>query len=143
MIILLMVIMTLSILGIISGILIYLYYDINNKKLEVEKMNKKIRTEEELMSIVYNVLERKWAYRVQFHFKLKEIKVPKFEFEWNYLLSEVISSLSPDVLEELKYYYKDDETTIKAVSELIQIYLLNYSLWLQKGIEKQKKCWMK
>ena len=126
MIILLMVIMTLSILGIISGILIYLYYDINSKKLEVEKMNKKIRTEEELMSIVYNVLERKWAYRVQFHFKLKEIKVPKFEFEWNYLLSEVISSLSPDVLEELKYYYKDDETTIKAVSELIQIYLLNY-----------------
>ena len=126
MIILLMVIMTLSILGIISGILIYLYYDINNKKLEVEKMNKKIRTEEELMSIVYNVLERKWAYRVQFHFKLKEIKVPKFEFEWNYLLSEVINSLSPDVLEELKYYYKDDETTIKAVSELIQIYLLNY-----------------
>lgn len=126
MIILLMVIMTLSILGIISGILIYLYYDINNKKLEVEKMNKKIRTEEELMSIVYNVLERKWAYRVQFHFKLKEIKVPKFEFEWNYLLNEVISSLSPDVLEELKYYYKDDETTIKAVSELIQIYLLNY-----------------
>ena len=126
MIILLMVIMTLSILGIISGILVYLYYDINNKKLEVEKMNKKIRTEEELMSIVYNVLERKWAYRVQFHFKLKEIKVPKFEFEWNYLLSEVISSLSPDVLEELKYYYKDDETTIKAVSELIQIYLLNY-----------------
>lgn len=126
MIILLMVIMTLSVLGIISGILIYLYYDINNKKLEVEKMNKKIRTEEELMSIVYNVLERKWAYRVQFHFKLKEIKVPKFEFEWNYLLNEVISSLSPDVLEELKYYYKDDETTIKAVSELIQIYLLNY-----------------
>lgn len=126
MIILLMVILTLSILGIISGILIYLYYDINSKKLEVEKMNKKIRTEEELMSIVYNVLERKWAYRVQFHFKLKEIKVPKFEFEWNYLLSEVISSLSPDVLEELKYYYKDDETTIKAVSELIQIYLLNY-----------------
>ena len=126
MIILLMVILTLSILGIISGILIYLYYDINNKKLEVEKMNKKIRTEEELMSIVYNVLERKWAYRVQFHFKLKEIKVPKFEFEWNYLLNEVISSLSPDVLEELKYYYKDDETTIKAVSELIQIYLLNY-----------------
>ena len=126
MIILLMVIMTISILGIISGILIYLYHDINNKKLEVEKMNKKIRTEEELMSIVYNVLERKWAYRVQFHFKLKEIKVPKFEFEWNYLLNEVISSLSPDVLEELKYYYKDDETTIKAVSELIQIYLLNY-----------------
>lgn len=126
MIILLMVILTLSVLGIISGILVYLYYDINNKKLEVEKMNKKIRTEEELMSIVYNVLERKWAYRVQFHFKLKEIKVPKFEFEWNYLLSEVISSLSPDVLEELKYYYKDDETTIKAVSELIQIYLLNY-----------------
>lgn len=126
MIILLMVIMTISILGIISGILIYLYNDINNKKLEVEKMNKKIRTEEELMSIVYNVLERKWAYRVQFHFKLKEIKVPKFEFEWNYLLNEVISSLSPDVLEELKYYYKDDETTIKAVSELIQIYLLNY-----------------
>lgn len=126
MIILLITIMTLSIIGIISGVVVYLYYDINNKKLEVEKNNKKIRTEEELMSIVYNVLERKWTYRVQFHFKLKEIKVPKFEFEWNYLLNEVISSLSPDVLEELKHYYKDDETTIKAVSELIQIYLLNY-----------------
>ena len=115
-----------SVAGIVIGVGSYIYYDINNKKLEIEKNNKNIRSEEELMGIVFNVLERKWAYRVQFHFKLKEIKVPKFEFEWNYLLEETMNAISPDVLEELKYYYKDDETTIKAVSEMIQIYLYNY-----------------
>ena len=127
MIVALTVLLGLSIIGIVTGIGLYVYYDINNKKIEVEQSRKKqIRTEEELMGIVFNVLERKWAYRVQFHFKLKEISIPKFEFEWNYLLEETINSLSPDVLEELKYYYKDDETTIKAVSEMIQIYLYNY-----------------
>ena len=78
------------------------------------------------MSIVYNILERKWAYRVEFHFKLKDIRIPKFEFEWDYLLNETMNALSPDVLEELKYYYKDEETVIKTISELIQIYLLTY-----------------
>ena len=121
------ILLLLSILGLASGIAVYAYYDINNKKIVSDKnKNKKIRTEEELMGIVFNVLERKWAYRVQFHFKIKEIGIPKFEFEWNYLLEETINALSPDVLEELKYYYKDDETTIKAVSEMIQIYLYNY-----------------
>lgn len=127
MIVFLSILLGMSILGIIVGVCSFVYYDVNNRKLEVEKSRKKqIRTEEELMGIVFNVLERKWAYRVQFHFKIKEINVPKFEFEWNYLLDETINSLSPDVLEELKYYYKDDETTIKAVSEMIQIYLYNY-----------------
>ena len=121
------ILLGISVFGIIIGIGAYVYYDVNNKKMELEKSRKKqIRTEEELMGIVFNVLERKWAYRVQFHFKIKEINIPKFEFEWNYLLEETINSLSPDVLEELKYYYKDDETTIKAVSEMIQIYLYNY-----------------
>jgi hypothetical protein len=120
------VLLGISVAGIVIGVGSYIYYDINNKKLEIEKNNKNIRSEEELMGIVFNVLERKWAYRVQFHFKLKEIKVPKFEFEWNYLLEETMNAISPDVLEELKYYYKDDETTIKAVSEMIQIYLYNY-----------------
>ena len=127
MIIFLSILLAMSIGGIILGILSYVYYDINNKKIELEQNKKReIRSEEELMGIVFNVLERKWAYRVQFHFRIKEINVPKFEFEWNYLLEETINSLSPDVLEELKYYYKDDETTIKAVSEMIQIYLYNY-----------------
>ena len=128
MLVFLSILLGVSILGIIMGVLSYVYYDINNRKIELEKSNiqKHVRSEEELMGIVFNVLERKWAYRVQFHFKLKEINVPKFEFEWNYLLEETINALSPDVLEELKYYYKDDETTIKAVSELIQIYLYNY-----------------
>ena len=126
MVVFLSVLLTISILGIIIGFGSYIYYDLNSKKLELEKSKKPIRTEEELMNIVFNVLERKWAYRVQFHFKIKEITVPKFEFEWNYLLEETINSLSPDVMEELKYYYKDDETTIKAVSEMIQIYLYNY-----------------
>jgi hypothetical protein len=127
MIIFLSILLAMSIGGIVLGILSYVYYDINNKKIELEQNKKReIRSEEELMGIVFNVLERKWAYRVQFHFRIKEINVPKFEFEWNYLLEETINSLSPDVLEELKYYYKDDETTIKAVSEMIQIYLYNY-----------------
>ena len=127
MVVLLTILLGTSILGMVVGIGSYVYYDINNKKIEAKQnRSKKIRTEEELMGIVFNVLERKWAYRVQFHFKLKEISIPKFEFEWNYLLEETINSLSPDVLEELKYYYKDDETTIKAVSEMIQIYLYNY-----------------
>ena len=123
---LLSILLGVSVFGMVIGISSYVYYDVNNKKIKAEQDKKQIRTEEELMGIVFNVLERKWAYRVQFHFKIKEINVPKFEFEWNYLLEETINSLSPDVLEELKYYYKDDETTIKAVSELIQIYLYNY-----------------
>lgn len=122
MIVFLSILLGTSILGMIIGVGSYVYYDVNKQK----NIKKNIRTEEELMGIVFSVLERKWAYRVQFHFKIKEITIPKFEFEWNYLLEETINSLSPDVLEELKYYYKDDETTIKAVSELIQIYLYNY-----------------
>lgn len=127
MIVFLSILLGASIIGITMGIGAYVYYDVNNQRNQIAKETKKnIRTEEELMGIVFNVLERKWAYRVQFHFKIKEITVPKFEFEWNYLLEETINALSPDVLEELKYYYKDDETTIKAVSEMIQIYLYNY-----------------
>ena len=114
MIFLLSIILLMSIIGIVAGIALFVYYDVNEKRIEIERStNKKIRTEEKLMKIVLNVLERKWAYRVQFHFKIKEITVPKFEFEWNYLLNETINSLSQDVLDELKYYYKDDETTIK------------------------------
>jgi hypothetical protein len=121
------ILLLMSILGIVAGVAIFVLYDINEKRIEADKItNKKIRTEEELMNIVLNVLERKWAYRIQFHFKIKEITVPKFEFEWNYLLNETINALSPDVLEELRYYYKDDETTIKTVSELVQIFLYNY-----------------
>lgn len=127
MLFLLSIILLMSIIGIVTGIALFILYDVNEKRIEVERnVNKKIRTEEELMKIVLNVLERKWAYRVQFHFKIKEISVPKFEFEWNYLLNETINALSQDVLDELKYYYKDDETTIKAVSELVQIYLYDY-----------------
>lgn len=126
MVFLLSIILLLSVVGIIAGITSFVYYDINNRKIELEKNKKNIRTEEELMTIVYNVLERKWAYRVEFHFKLKDIRIPKFEFEWDYLLNETMDALSPDVLEELKYYYKDEETVIKTISELIQIYLLTY-----------------
>lgn len=126
MVFLLSIILLLSVVGIIAGITSFVYYDINNRKIELEKNKKNIRTEEELMAIVYNVLERKWAYRVEFHFKLKDIRIPKFEFEWDYLLNETMNALSPDVLEELKYYYKDEETVIKTISELIQIYLLTY-----------------
>ena len=127
MLFLLSIILLMSIIGIVAGIALFILYDVNEKRIEVERnANKKIRTEEELMKIVLNVLERKWAYRVHFHFKLKEIKVPKFEFEWNYLVNEIITSLSPDVMEDLKYYYKDEETVIKTISEIVQIFLLDY-----------------
>ena len=126
MVFLLSIILLLSTLGIIAGVVAIVYYDVNNKKINLEKSKKNIRTEEELMSIVYNILERKWAYRVEFHFKLKDIRIPKFEFEWDYLLNETMNALSPDVLEELKYYYKDEETVIKTVSEIVQIFLLDY-----------------
>ena len=126
MVFLLSIILLLSTLGIIVGAVAIVYYDVNNKKIKLEQSKKNIRTEEELMSIVYNILERKWAYRVEFHFKLKDIRIPKFEFEWDYLLNETMNALSPDVREQLKYYYKDEETVIKTISELIQIYLLTY-----------------
>lgn len=129
------IILLISTIGLLGLTCLYTFTNAKEKEMEMNKeMNKKIRSEEELMSIVFNVLERKWQYRVQFHFKLKEIKVPKFEFEWNYLLKETMDSISPDVMEELKYYYKDDETVIKAVSELIQIYLYNYME--QKSIKR-------
>ena len=134
MMILLACLLLISLLGIITLSIGYFLYDINIRKIEQEKTKKDIRTEEELMYIIHSLLERKWMYRVHFHFKLKEIKVPKFEFEWKYLVNEIITSLSPDVMEELKYYYKDDETVIKAVSELIQIYLYNYME--QKSIKR-------
>ena len=71
---LLSILLGVSVFGIVIGIGSYVYYDVNNKKIKAEQDKKQIRTEEELMGIVFNVLERKWAYRVQFHFKLKEIK---------------------------------------------------------------------
>ena len=90
------ILLLMSILGIVAGVAIIALYDINEKRIEVDKLSaKRIRTEDELMNIVLKVLERKWAYRVQFHFKIKEITVPKFEFEWNYLLNETINSICP------------------------------------------------
>lgn len=126
MIFLLAIIILLSVISIVTAVFVFLFYDINDKKINTELRKKTIRSEEELMNIVFNILERKWSYRVNFHFKLKEIKIPKFEYELHYLLTEVIKSLSLDVMEELKYYYKDEDTVIKTVSEIIQIFLLNY-----------------
>lgn len=126
MIFLLAIIMLLCIVGVVSAIFVFLYYDLHTKRTQVEFNKKEIRTEAELMKIIYDIMERKWTYRVHFHFKLKEIKVPKFEFELNYLVKEIIDSLSPDVLQELKYYYKDEDTVIKTVSEIVQIFLLKY-----------------
>ena len=68
MIVFLSILLGTSILGMIIGVVSYVYYDVNKQK----SVKKNIRTEEELMSIVFSVLERKWAYRVQFHFKIKD-----------------------------------------------------------------------
>ena len=126
MIMLLSLIMLIGLLGIIGGSITLINYDMLEKKIENENNNREIRTEEELMAIVYSLKERKWNYRLLFHFKFKEIKIPNFEFELKYLVNEVITSLSVDVLEELKYYYNNEETVIKTVSEIVQIFLLDY-----------------
>ena len=126
MIMLLSLIMLIGLLGIIGGSITLINYDMLEKKIENENNNREIRTEEELMAIVYSLIERKWNYRLLFHFIFKEIKIPNFEFELKYLVNEVITSLSVDVLEELKYYYNNEETVIKTVSEIVQIFLLDY-----------------
>ena len=75
------IILLISAIGLLGLTCSYIFMNTKEKEMEMNKeINKKIRSEEELMNIVFNVLERKWQYRVQFHFKLKEIKVPKFEF---------------------------------------------------------------
>ena len=57
MIFFLSILLLMSILGIVAGVAIFVLYDINEKRIESDKItNKKIRTEEEIMNIVLNVL---------------------------------------------------------------------------------------
>ena len=60
------ILLALSIIGLIVLSIGYFLYDINIRNINQEKNKKDIRTEEELMYIVYSLLERKWRYRVQF-----------------------------------------------------------------------------
>lgn len=93
--------------------------------LKPKKVDRPTRSEAELIKIIYDSIEREWTYRVRFHFKLKKIDQPNFEWELDYLTKRVIKSLAPGIREELGYYYTED-ALILLVSHMIQILLLDY-----------------
>ena len=116
------IILFISVLLIPTSVGAFMYYTIQEKRIAVEI---KPRSEEELIAILYNIMEREWTYRVNFHFKLKDIRMPKFEYELDILVKKIMKSLSPGLMEELRYYY-NDEAIISLVSEMCQILLLDY-----------------
>lgn len=108
----------------------YVMYLNNERKQLVEltkprKIERPTRSEAELTKILYDSIEREWTYRVRFHFKLKKIVQPDFEWELDYLTKRVINSLAPGIKEELGYYYTED-ALVKLVSHMVQILLLDY-----------------
>lgn len=116
------IILFISVLLIPTSVGAFMYYTIQEKRIAVEI---KPRSEEELIAILYNIMEREWTYRVNFHFKLKDIRMPKFEYELDILVKKIMKSVSPGLMEELRYYY-NDEAIISLVSEMCQILLLDY-----------------
>lgn len=119
------IIMVFSVLLIPISCFAYLWYNSNSKKPIVKQAAKPMNSEEALMGILYSIMEREWAYRVNFHFKLKDIRVPKFEYELNYLVKKIMNSISDGLMSELKFYYTE-EAIISIVSEMCQIMLLDY-----------------
>lgn len=82
----------------------------------------KPRSQKELMEILYEIIQQEWEYRYRFHFKLKNLSVVKYEYETEILVKNVMKSISPNLMEELKYYYTE-EAIIRMV-ERISLYLL-------------------
>lgn len=119
------IIMLISVLLTPISCFVYLWYNSNSKKPVIKQTTKPMNSEEQLMVILYGIMEREWAYRVNFHFKLKNIRVPKFEYELNYLVKKIVNSMSEGLWNELKYYYTE-EAVISIVSEMCQIMLLDY-----------------
>lgn len=115
----------LSILLIPISCFMYMWFNKDSKKPIVKQPYRPTNTEEQLIGILYSIMEREWTYRVQFHFKLKDIRVPKFEYELNYLVKKIMMSISDGLMTELKYYYTE-EAIISIVSEMCQIMLLDY-----------------
>ena len=118
-------ILVLSVLLIPISCFMYLWLNKDQQKPIVKQPYRPTNTEEQLINILYSIMEREWAYRVQFHFKLKEIRVPKFEYELNYLVKKIMLCISEGLMTELKYYYTE-EAIISIVSEMCQIMLLDY-----------------
>lgn len=105
----------------------YVYYTNQEKKRELEnnKMFEPTMSEKEIVEILYGMIEREWTYRVKFHYKLKDIRIPNFEIEVEYLVTKVIHSIAPGLMRELNYYYNDD-SIIYLVSHIAQILVLEY-----------------
>lgn len=105
----------------------YVYYTNQEKKREVEKskMVEPTMSEKEIVDILYAMIEREWTYRVKFHYKLKDIRIPNFEIEVEYLVRKVMHSIAPGLMSELKYYYNED-SIIHLVSHIAQILVLEY-----------------
>lgn len=130
MIMLMILTMVLAFILIPISIIGYIVY-LNNERKQLIELNKKSkierpeRSEAELTKVLYDSIEREWTYRVRFHFKLKKIEQPDFEWELDYLTKRVIKSLASGVREELGYYYTDD-ALISLVSHMVQVLLLDY-----------------
>lgn len=130
MIMLLTLIMMLAFILVPISIIGYVIYLNNERKQLIElskpkKVERPTRSESELTKVLYDSIEREWTYRVRFHFKLKKIVQPDFEWELDYLTKRVINSLAPGIREELGYYYTENALVL-LVSHMVQILLLDY-----------------
>lgn len=119
------IMMLISVLLIPISCFVFLWFNNNAKKPIIKQTTKPVNSEEQLMGILYGMMEREWAYRVNFHFKLKDIRIPKFEYELNYLVKKIMNAISEGLMTELRYYYTE-EAIISIVSEMCQIMLLDY-----------------
>lgn len=95
------------------------------KSANTNKISKPTISEKEARDILYGMIEREWTYRVKFHYKLKDIRIPNFEIELEYLVKRVIGAIAPGLMSDLTYYYKEDDI-IQLVSHISQILLLEY-----------------
>lgn len=116
----LILIMVISIILIPLIINIFSSYDKDKQKTPTPVV--KPRSQKELMEILYDIIQQEWEYRYRFHFKLKNMTVVKYEYETEILVKNIMKSISPNLMEELKYYYTE-EAIIRMV-ERISLYLL-------------------
>lgn len=93
----------------------------------IEKVNKKkVKSEEELMSILTNTINREFLYKVKLEFELKNVVLIKdFQKELTELVTRTMNSFSSGIMEELEYYYTLDYIT-KHVTKSHQVLLTQY-----------------
>lgn len=118
--------LVISVLLIPSVIIAYVVLETLNKKIEIDnRYVEQPRPESELIGILYSIMEREWLHRVKFHFKLKDIRIPKFEYELDYLVKKIRLSMADGLMNELKYYYTEDAIIIM-IKDMCKILILDY-----------------